>query len=307
MYGIGIDLGGSFLKGVLVSETGEALAHRRASVDETGAGGPEAHWKHRVRTLAEELANAAPAHEAAPPVGLAAPGLANETNTAIACMPGRLAGLEGFAWSAHMGRPVSVLNDAHAALLCESRFGAGRGQNSLVMLTLGTGVGGGVLINGQVYQGVLSRAGHLGHIAAGHTPEQDITGLPGSLEDAIGNATLPARSHGRYTDTDALVADYRRGDPFAAYVWLTSVRHLAVGLSSIINAFAPEAVVLGGGMTGAGEDLFGPLRSFMNLYEWRPQGFETPILEAVHGGYAGAMGAAAFALSGGGAPKPPPA
>ena len=89
---------------------------------------------------------------------------------------------------------------------------------------------------------------------------------------------------------------YKQGDYFAQWVWLTSVRHLAIGICALLNAFSPDLVVLGGGITQAEDDLMLPLAEFMNLHEWRPGGQSTPIKIAHFGDMAGAIGAASFAI-----------
>jgi glucokinase len=164
------------------------------------------------------------------------------------------------------------------------------------MLTLGTGVGGGILINGKIYQGHIQRAGHLGHITVNSHGIQGITNMPGSLEEAIGNASLPGRSMGKFDSTMELVEAHKKGETFATKVWLESVRNLAVGLSSLINAFSPGLIILGGGMAKAGKALFEPLDEFLALYEWRPGGIKTPVKPAALDKYAGAMGAAIYAM-----------
>ena len=140
-------------------------------------------------------------------------------------------------------------------------------------------------------------AGHLGHITLNtHDDECSIVGLPGSLEYAIGNYSIERRSRGRYTSTWELVDAYRTGEPFATYLWLASVKALAVGLCSIINTFSPECIVLAGGITLADEALFAPLQAFIDVYEWRPGGKSTPLVQAYFGDMAGAIGAAGFAI-----------
>jgi glucokinase len=167
-----------------------------------------------------------------------------------------------------------------------------------LLVTLGTGVGGGLLINGQLYQGMFQMAGHIGHTTVdGESTLRDITNMPGSIEDAIGNNTLSERSHGRYTSTEALIADFRNGDHFAAWVWLTSVRKLAVCIASATNLLSPEAVILSGGIVQAGVSLIEPLQEFLSFYEWRPGGKQTLIKIAEFTDRAGAIGAAGFAIS----------
>jgi glucokinase len=296
---IGIDLGGTWIKGVLMDiYTGEIvkqLYHPTNDVNDQG----ETHWRQAVQDTVADLqqqAETLPGGAVVKAIGLSAPGLPNENNGYIAFMPGRLQGLEGFHWGHFLNHPVYVVNDAHAALMAESRFGVAKGQKNVVMLTLGTGVGGGILINGQLYQGNFQKAGHLGHITVDAEGDRDITNVPGSLEDAIGNATIEKRSLGRFTSTYQLLEAYKRGDYFAQWVWLSSVRKLAVGISSLVNCFSPDLVVLGGGITQAEDDLLLPLAEFVSLYEWRPGGQSTPIKIARFGDMAGAIGAASFAI-----------
>jgi glucokinase len=148
-----------------------------------------------------------------------------------------------------------------------------------------------------LYQGNYQMAGHLGHLSLdADRDERDITGMPGSLEDAIGNATVARRSFGRYASTYALLEAYHLGDAFATYVWLNSVRKLAVGLCSLCNVLSPELIVLGGGITKAGEALYKPLANFMEAYAWKGVGKITPVKQAHFSDLAGAIGAAGFAL-----------
>jgi glucokinase len=123
------------------------------------------------------------------------------------------------------------LNDAHAALMAEARFGAGKGLRNIVLLTLGTGVGGGILIEGKLYTGLGLMAGHLGHITIDASRDDTgITGSPGTLEQAIGNSTVSGRSSGRFGSTSELVDAFIKGDNFAMYVWLDSVRKLSLAI-----------------------------------------------------------------------------
>lgn len=289
MKTIGIDLGGTRIKGVVLdTSTGQVLHRTLSPTNDSQAGD----WKTVIAQLVTDLK--ATTAEPIGGVGLAAPGLANADNTAIVCMPGRLQGLEGFNWSTWLGGSVRVLNDAHAALLAEARFGAAKNSSNALMLTLGTGVGGGLLIGGRLYQGFFQKAGHAGHITIDADSEQlDVTNMPGSLEDAIGNVTVGRRSYGRYQTTHELVDAYRQGEPLASLVWLTSVRRLGVAVASLANLFSPDVVILGGGITQAGDALFGPLTTFIDLFDWQPAGQKTLICKAHYDDWAGAIGAAA--------------
>lgn len=293
---IGIDLGGTSIKAVLLDTNGKILEQRsRDTSHQLEDPDHPDHWKTGIRTMVTEILEATGETEL--PIGLSAPGLPSEDHSRIAYMPGRFAGLEGldWAWYLHTGK-VYVTNDAQAALMAESYFGAGKGINNIVMLTLGTGVGGALLLDGKLYTGRLNRAGHLGHITLDTSGESGILNLPGTLEMAIGNATIRKRTKGRYNSTDELLKDHRKGVRPATEVWLESVKKLAIGLSSIINVISPDLVILGGGIAGAGKDLFEPLGKFMDDYEWRPGDEATPITRAVFENYAGAVGAACFAI-----------
>ncbi len=287
MNKIGIDIGGTNIKGIVLDTQHDVVY--KTTVPTKDAGNED--WKKIVLQVYEMLKNKAGANFS---LGLSAPGLVNPDNTTILHMPGRLKGLTQLIWGDYLGFPCKVVNDAHAAILAEHHLGVGRGYQHLIMLTLGTGVGGGVIINGELYQGELGRAGHLGHISVHRKDFLDITGTPGSLEDALGNANISKRSFGLYHQNEEVYTHYQKGEPIATYIWLNMIRDLAAALASLVNAFSPEVIILGGGMAAAKEGLTGPLGAFMNLFEWQPSGHRTPIRLATQGAYAGAMGAAVF-------------
>ncbi|MFT3701784.1 MAG: ROK family protein [Agriterribacter sp.] len=296
---IGIDLGGTNIKGVLISADGDVI-HQVAQATQPGTSrnnGNGQQWKESVSKMILELKSKSVSPVTA--IGLAAPGLPNENNSAIRVMPARLEGLENLIWTDYLDETaVWVLNDAHAALIAEARFGIGRGIKNIVMLTLGTGVGGAVLINGELYQGNYQMAGHLGHMIVNVDNEDaGIVGMPGTLENAIGDATVLKRSFGRIKSTHELVKAYLQGDSFATFVWLNSVRKLALGLCSLCNLLSPELIILGGGITKAGDALYKPLADFIDVYEWKNTGKKTPIKQAGYDEMAGAVGAAGFAFS----------
>jgi glucokinase len=174
--------------------------------------------------------------------------------------------------------------------------GAAVGRKNVVMLTLGTGVGGAILINGEPYLGAFNKAGHIGHMVIDHQGQCDVTGIPGSLEDCIGNCSIEKRSAGKFASTHAMLDAYRAGDGFARELWLRSVRQLAIALASLTNILSPEMFVIGGGVAEAGDLLFQPLSEYMDEYEWRAGGGKVEICKAAHGDMAGSLGAASFAM-----------
>jgi glucokinase len=285
---IGIDLGGTRIKTVVVDGKGGLLYQEYTPTND----GYE-NWKQSVHGCIRQARSVIGVDDFV--VGISAPGIPDEKNSVIEFMPGRLNGLENFNWSHFLETKTWVLNDAVAALMAEATLGSARARRNAVMLTLGTGVGGAILIDGKPYQGNFQKAGHIGHISLNCEDNIDITGMPGSLEDAIGNCTIQKRSLGVFKDTHALLDAYRKGDHFAQWVWLTSIRKLAIAIASISNMLSPECVILGGGITEAGDDLSKPLERFLELYEWRPGGNKVEIVKAQFNDMAGAIGAACFA------------
>lgn len=287
-YAIGVDLGGSSVKAVAVTRSGQLLA----KTTQTFPARVRLGWAEVVREAIECLERKCKGPVAS--IGLSAPGLAARDARSIASMPGRLQGLEGLEWTRFLKRRsvVPVLNDAHAALLGEYWRGAARGFANVCLITLGTGVGGAILSEGKLMTGTIGRAGHFGHTSLDAFGKPDITGTPGSLEDAMGNCTLPQRSNHRFANTHELVAQVGEGNVAAHKIWIRSVRQLAAGIVSLINVIDPEAVIIGGGIARARGLLFIPLRRFVREMEWQAGGQRVRILPAALGELAGAYGAA---------------
>lgn len=286
---VGIDLGATRIKAAVINNSGTVIERVYQPTHE----GPEGTWKTAVREITDRIRSKSAQNVNR--IGIAAPGLPNAAHTGIAVMPGRLQGLENFLWKDFLRVQTFVVNDAVAALMAEARFGAAKGKKNVVMITLGTGVGGAILIDGKPYQGAYHKAGHIGHMVINDEGDPGVTGTPGSLEDSIGNETVKKRSQGRFSSTEELLDACKGGDTLAKEVWLTSVRKLAVGIASLTNILSPEAIVLGGGIAEAGSSLFDPLEEYLGLYEWRPLGPGVKIVKAALGDLAGAIGAACFA------------
>ncbi len=295
---IGIDVGGSQVKAAACDAlSGEVLArHAEPTRDGEEKDGLPA-WAWAARRFVIESQERLGKNPAA--IGVACPGLAAKDHRSIASMPGRLSGLEGFDWPSLFRREtgVTVLNDTQAALLGEVWQGAAKGLRHVILITLGTGVGGAILSDGWLLHGANHRAGHIGHISLDPFGPRDITGIPGSLEDAVGEATLAARTGGRFRTTAELLRAVTAGDADAARTWEKSVRALGCGLASLVNVLDPEAIVIGGGIAQSGPLLYEPLQKVMDEVEWRPAGGAVRLLKAEMGEWAGAVGAAWFALS----------
>lgn len=289
MQAIGIDLGGTRIKGVLIDEEGILLHEAMLDTKEENQ-----QWKADVKNIYEELVSKS-THSLA--VGLSAPGIPNKTNTAIEFLPDRLQGIEKFIWKEHLSAPTWVMNDAIAALSAEAAFGSAKDVDHAVLITIGTGVGGAILIDKKIYQGAFQKAGHIGHLSVDMEGDPDICGMPGSLEEAIGNYSIAKRSNGKFGDTLEVLKAIEKNDRDAQKIWEKSIKALAVSIASLSNILSPEKVILAGGITKAGNNLMEPLLNYMDQFEWRAGGNQLKIELATFSDKAGAIGAAAYALS----------
>ena len=289
MQAIGIDLGGTRIKGVLIDEEGILLHEAMLDTKEENQ-----QWKADVKNIYEELVSKS-THSLA--IGLSAPGIPNKTNTAIEFLPDRLQGIEKFVWKEHLSAPTWVMNDAIAALSAEAAFGSAKDVDHAVLITIGTGVGGAILIDKKIYQGAFQKAGHIGHLSVDMEGDPDICGMPGSLEEAIGNYSIAKRSNGKFGDTLEVLKAIEKNDRDAQKIWEKSIKALAVSIASLSNILSPEKVILAGGITKAGNNLMEPLLNYMDQFEWRAGGNQLKIELATFSDKAGAIGAAAYALS----------
>jgi glucokinase len=201
---------------------------------------------------------------------------------------------------ARHGLPVGIDNDANAATMGEWHTGAAKGARFVVMLTLGTGVGGGLILDGRPYRGTTGVGAELGHI---------VIGLDGPLCGCGGHGHLESYATGRVADRAAqelygegssgkeLVAKGHDGDPNAIDALTEIGRHLGAGIASLVNVFEPEVVVIGGGFgSSAGELLLGPARDVLAVEGLVPARDTVRVIPAELGFYAGVIGAGMIAF-----------
>jgi len=163
-----------------------------------------------------------------------------------------------------LGLPIGMDNDANAAAIAEWHAGAGRGTTDMVMLTLGTGVGGGLILGGKPYRGWFGAGAEIGHMVIVHDGLPCRCGGRGHLESyASGKAAdeLAAEAFGPAADAHRLVRLAREGDPLATRILTGIGEHLGSGIASLVNTFNPELIVVGGGFAAAGEFLFEPAQA----------------------------------------------
>jgi glucokinase len=195
-------------------------------------------------------------------------------------------------------RPVTLENDATAAAAGEHRWGAGAGASNMVYLTISTGVGGGVVIDGSLYRGSMGNGGELGHVTVDwHGRPCRGCGRLGCLEAYVSGTSIAERAQEAglpYATAEAVAAAAREGDAGAKAVWDETVEALACGVTSIVNLFEPELVVIGGGVSRSGEQLIGPVRELVRASTMKPAGEKADIVASAFGDQVGVVGAAAI-------------
>jgi glucokinase len=287
---LGLDLGGTNIKWVVLGADDQPVAD--GSLPTERDGGP----MHVLDRLA--LAGKA-AIEAAGPVataGVGVPGIYDEATGRIVFFTNLPGPWPGHAFteplSEALGVPVKLINDARAFTLAEARVGAGKGCASLIGVTLGTGVGGGIVIDGKLVLGLNGTAGEIGHLVIDARPEAPRCGCgnTGCLEAFVGAPRL-AEAAGTATAADAFAAD-ERGDPRAHAAIEAWIDHLAIGLANLVTVLTPDRIVLGGGVANARARIIGPLRERLAAHVHLTDPSHVQLVYAALGGRAGAIGAA---------------
>lgn len=293
-YALGIDLGGSKVKLATVTSAGEVVDRRAAPVEEK-AGGPGS-WSIAVKDLVEQAQTEMGV--AARWVGVAAPGIVQEDRRGFLSLPDPLTGLEGLDWTEHLatGRNTTVLNDAQAALGGEHWLGAAKEVENVVLIHLGAAIGGAFVLEGRLMTGHIVRAGNFGHMCLDPKGAQDSAGTPGSLQLALGEDTLHARSGGHFKTNRSLVKALTEGEENAKKVWDQMMETLSCAVTSLINILDPEVIVFSGSLAAAGDLLLVPVERRLEEIEWRPNDHQVRLVQARLGTHAPAIGAARHAM-----------
>lgn len=305
---IGVDLGGTkMLLGVLAGDSQVAWESREAS---TGQGEDEL-----VELLCREIAEARAARAGVEAIGVGIPAtIDHERGLALAAVNLPIADLPiRDLLQKRSGLPVFVDNDANVAALAEHRFGAGRGTRNMVMLTIGTGIGGGLILGGEIYRGATGAGAELGHLVIemdglpcqGNCPNRGCveTYASGTALGREGRAAAEREpdsllgtmlADGHEVDGKTVTEAALGGDETAIGVFDLVGSRLGVGLASFANIFEPEVIVVGGGVMAAGDLLLEPARRELAARALRPMN-RTPVVAAELGSDAGMIGAAAMA------------
>jgi glucokinase len=304
---LAVDLGGTELRVALVGENGVFLA--RDAEPTLARDGPQAVIGQIVRLLRQMESRAEGCTILG--VGIGAPGPLDPVRGVVLRAPT----LDG--WSdvplaamlgARLGQPVRLANDANVAALGEWMFGAGRGTRHMVFVTVSTGIGGGVIVDGRLLQGRHGMAAEIGHMAIS---ERDIPcpcGAAGCWE-ALASGTALARfanaaaleamtslpRDGRITARD-VVGAAASGDPLASSLLVEEARWLGVGFANLLHLFSPERIVMGGGVSAGLEAMRPTIEQVMRRRAMQAYR-DVPVLQAALGADSGLAGAAGIVLS----------
>jgi glucokinase len=304
----GVDIGGTKLLAVAATEKGEIVAQRRQPT----ASGPDAILS-AIATVVADLVAAEPAIAA---LGVGLPGLV-DLDGFVHYAP-NLPGFVGVAarelLAATCPVPVVVDNDANVAALGEVLHGAGRGRREVLVVTLGTGIGGGLIVNGGEYRGGYGLAAEIGHFTVDPDGPPCACGARGHWEAIASGSALGRRARDWAARGDAPNVLARAGgnveavtghevgqaaaaaEPDGLAILAEHARAVAVGLGGLVNILDPELIVISGGLIDLGDYLLGPLRAVLPEYvEAADRRTMPPVLPAALGEHAGAVGAAALA------------
>ncbi|MQA24721.1 MAG: ROK family protein [Micromonosporaceae bacterium] len=308
---LGLDIGGTKLAAGVVEASGRVRSFLAApSLARQGA---RVTLDRLFELGREAVARAGTNHAGLAGVGIGCGGPLDPFRGVLLCPP-HLPGWVDVpitAWAEDaLGLPAVLDNDATAAAAGEHRFGAGVGARNLVYLTISTGVGGGVVIDGKVYRGAAGNGGELGHVTVDRNGRPCRScGRRGCLEAYVSGISIAERAAEALAAgatsqltavTEPTAVDVQRAalaaDPVATAVWNATVEALACGLTSIVNVLEPELAVLGGGVTRAGEQLIGPVRQAVLRQAMAPAARAVRIVRAGLGDRVGVVGAATIAF-----------
>ena len=311
MLTVGVDLGGTKCLGVVVDDAGEIVDELRVPTPR----GAEA----IVDVLGDVAGELMGRKGAVAGVGVGVPGLVDATG-ALRFAP-NLPGVVELPLAAplaeRLGVPVVVENDASCAGWGEREAGAGRGRDHVLLVTLGTGIGGGIILDGRLFRGRNGFAGEIGHMVVDPHGPPCVCGQRGCWErfasgSGLGRLAREAAVGGRadrivalaggdpeHVKGEHVTAAAGEGDAEAVAVMRDFGWWVALGLANLANAFDPELFVLGGGLVEAGEVLLAPVRSaFTRLLDGADHRPDVGIVAAELGEHAGAIGAALLARRG---------
>lgn len=292
---VGIDLGGTRIKIGLVDELARISGRREI---DTPSNARRIDIIHSIVNNTQDIILESKLKKRnISGVGIGVPGPVDFKKGVVRYFP-NIKGWEGVPLRAilekRLGLKVALDNDVNAMTLGEYRFGAGKGATNLVCLTLGTGVGGGLIISNEIYRGSTMCAGEIGHIPINEDGPRCNCGGIACLERYIGNRYILDRSRkifGKEMTLERLNVIAKKGNKKAIEIWEDVGKKLAVALTSVVNLLNPDIIVVGGGVSKAGRLILGPLRKELKKRPMRDQAAHVKVVQAKLGDNAGIIGA----------------
>lgn len=293
---LGLDLGGTNIKVAVIGRNGDSRVVERRTVPTEAEGGPEV-----VAANLIAAGRAALRDHPVESVGLGVPGLFDRHSGEIQLFPNLPGPWKGYPLrdivADGIGMPVEMINDARAFTLAEGMMGGGQGCHTVACITLGTGVGGGIMIDGKLHTGAFGVAGELAHQTIIVDGPECGCGNRGCVE-ALTKAEVLTELAGRSTAAEVFDAA-RRGDERALGAVRQVAGYLGVGLANVVTILGPDRIVVGGGIAEAGSFVLDEIRDAVRSRVTLVPTDQIEIVPAEFGAYAGAVGAAlAGALAG---------
>ncbi|MBT0665863.1 ROK family protein [Geobacter pelophilus] len=297
-YVVGIDVGGTNLRFALVGADGEIVARRRIATPMNRAAFLSK-LNENVGFMATELSGAG----SLTGVGIGMPGLIAPSGQILSSVNlQHCAGLNlESELQAVTGLPVAVVNDANAAACGEHRFGAGRPFRTFIMITIGTGIGGGLVLDGNLWTGVDGFAGEFGHLTVVPDGRACPCGNHGCVEQYSSATALLAIAGEqgimiRDASVEALAALATAGDAQAIALFRDAGRYLGAAAAAVVNLLNPAAIIIGGGVAASFALMQSSMRAEIDLRAYRPSAAGVTIIKGELNDDAGVLGAAAVAL-----------
>lgn len=291
-----IDIGGTATKIGIVAEDGSVV--KSETIPTSPLGEPIALVDAIVLSLQPLLDAEKAAGKSVAGVGVSVAGFLDSERSAM-IQNANLPALRGFqlrrALEERLSLECRLEVDSNAAVVAEYRYGAGRGATRLLGVTLGTGLGGGVIIDGELLHFTGECAGDLGHIILDPKGRACTCGARGCLEAMVSSAALSERAGGR--PVREIVSEARRGDPLALKSLAETGWWLGLGLASLSPMFSPDRIVIGGGISAAGDALLNSVRSSYRVHASPGFREKTRIIGSSFEGWEGMIGAASLTLN----------
>ncbi|MGA9365061.1 MAG: ROK family protein [Bacteroidota bacterium] len=312
---VGVDLGGTAIKAGLVNPQGKILLD--TTVPAEANQGPTHVIEQIIKSVHQLIDGSSYKKREYAGIGVGSPGSVDLDGGTVKYppnFPGWTVVRLGDALHKEFGLHVEVDNDANAAAVGEAKLGAGIGHKDFIMVTLGTGVGGGLILGGKIFRGTFGGAGELGHITIDHNGPLCNCGNHGCVEAYVGAKYLTRRAieklkrnrkskilslagnNTKHIDPKIISLAAKAGDATALDILAETGRYLGIGLATVVNLLDVRLIIIGGGIARAGKPLFDPIKESVRKHVLTPMRDGLEVLPAKLGNSAGILGAAALVL-----------